>query len=403
MRLLVCALAVVSGIACPSIALADGMPTQSNDLGKDRLDLSVPDIPAFTALGVSPSTISRPDNIKDLVSSLASGVTAAGTIQSGLALEVSPQKLLGDVSVLRAPWAYTFLSGLRISAATNAVTASPTTQNNARTFFATAGRYGFSTYQPENDPLLQQCLTAALSAQLAKVTPAPPPPPTPATPAAPGSEVVIEKPTLITIDDVGKCRDVMKAANLAPDFAIEVAYAHSEVALNSAKVGDFHPNVDSVWLSVTYGGIRSFKQSDLKAACGSDDPACTNGWDNVLKKVSKAASRAWAFAPIAFLRLDDSRISPATSTDREVDVYLAGRLPLTSDGWSVFVEGGHKFIDVSKKNPAATKDSTPAGIGAELRLANGTWLGLYASADLQSGAILSLGNIKWSIGDNKPF
>ena len=244
------------------------------------------------------------------------------------------------------------------------------------------------------------------------------PPPAAGPPAAPppaevpsvlpkGSAATTDKPPLVDIPDVGACRTVLRAAHLAPDFAFEAAYAHAEVALDSASFSDLHPDMDTAWASVTFNAYRSFGENDIEAARASqlkESGQDKVNWTQLMSSLKNKASTARAFAPIVFARLDGTRISPTTSTDREENVYVAARLPVTSDGWSVFVEGGHKFVDIAKKSPTPRKDSTPAGVGFDLRLSNGTWLGLYASADLQSGTVLSLGNLKWSFGEaNRPF
>jgi hypothetical protein len=417
------------------LALSVAVDAYGDDKGTlkptSRLDLSVPDIPAFTALGVSPSTISRPDNIKDLVSALSTGVSPTGAIQSGLALEVSPEELAITAagSPLSSP-TVDVLGPLRISGATNTVAPSASNQNSAQTFVAAAFRYGYTMYNPRSDTQLFHCLGPALQEQLRRLTqgaaatpsapsnplavsvapaglaesppaapPAAPLPPgqpaperAPVIPRGPGGappEVMAATPTLVANEAIKTCKTVARAANLASPFAIEAAYAHSEVAINSAQLDQLHPYADSGWLSVSasYDSLRSAYQHSTNIA-----------------DLAKDAARAWAFAPIGFVKIDGTRISPATSAERDVNVFVAGRLPVIHDGWSAFVELGHRFIDVTKNLPAPQrKDMTPAGIGFEVRLADGTWLALYASADLQSGTILSLGNLKWSLGENAPF
>jgi hypothetical protein len=45
----------------------------------------------------------------------------------------------------------------------------------------------------------------------------------------------------------------------------------------------------------------------------------------------------------------------------------------------------------------------PLGLGGDLRLGDGTWFGIYAGVDVKSGEIFSLGNVKWSIGEKRPY
>jgi hypothetical protein len=57
------------------------------------LDLSVPDSPAFTVLGLTPDTVTRPATPRELASSLLSGVDQNGNFQTGVAVDTSPYLL----------------------------------------------------------------------------------------------------------------------------------------------------------------------------------------------------------------------------------------------------------------------------------------------------------------------
>jgi hypothetical protein len=364
--------------------------TSASPLTTGRLNLTIPDIAAFTEMGVSPSTVSKPDNIKDFVTALSTGVSASGDVGSGLGIEISPVKLLANEipSLKVSPALINWLGGLRISEGTSALSASPSTQNNAQISEAAAGRYGYSTYNPESDPRLRACLGAAMASALESqhTTPAPP---------------------LAAFGALSSCRKLIRAANLAPAFAFEVVYAHSERAVNSTQLADFHPNQDTGWASVTVG-YDSFKRQLAKRlpACTDESPGCRQQWADLTSDFALLAdaASAWAFAPILFGRVDSARVSPATSTTHVVNVYVAGRVPFTVDGWSIFVEGGHQFMDVGNTSGVPKpNDTTPFAVGGEVQVSNGTWLGVYGSIELQSGAMASLGNIKWSLGENAPF
>jgi hypothetical protein len=57
------------------------------------LDLSVPDSPAFTVLGLTPNTITRPATPRELASSLLNGVDQNGNFQTGVAVDTAPYLL----------------------------------------------------------------------------------------------------------------------------------------------------------------------------------------------------------------------------------------------------------------------------------------------------------------------
>ena len=240
-------------VLTPAIGRADtsssGASSEKPSPSQQRLDLLVPDIPAFTALGVSPSTISRPDNVKDLAAALASGISGRGAVQSGVAIEISPQKLVANAHWLDSPAMYDWLGGLRVSGATNAEATNGTTA----TYVSIGARYSFGGYQPESDQVLFACLANMMRLpDVSQLEPAPPPPPHPSVPAPPSTDtgephpaplhVVSDAPVgIVKLAGLPKCRALIRAANLASDFALELAGAHVEEALGSSKVSDFHP------------------------------------------------------------------------------------------------------------------------------------------------------------------
>jgi len=62
-------------------------------------DLAVPESPAFTILGLTPQTVSRPATPKEFASSLLNGVDEHGNFQSGLALDAVPFLVFAGDSV----------------------------------------------------------------------------------------------------------------------------------------------------------------------------------------------------------------------------------------------------------------------------------------------------------------
>ena len=70
----------------------------------------------------------------------------------------------------------------------------------------------------------------------------------------------------------------------------------------------------------------------------------------------------------------------------------------------MFGEGGYKRMDVSNKvKPNGPSNSLPLGFGGDLQLSGGTWLGVFFGADAISGELFSLGNLKWSLGETRPY
>lgn len=72
-------------------------------LGLMEVDLSVPESPAFTVLGLTPQTVIRPTSPRQFASSLLNGVDMNGNFQSGLALDFVPYLVFaGNELTLRA-------------------------------------------------------------------------------------------------------------------------------------------------------------------------------------------------------------------------------------------------------------------------------------------------------------
>jgi hypothetical protein len=67
-----------------------------------NVDMSVPESPAFTVLGVTPETVIRPTSPRAFATSLLNGVDQNGNFQSGLAMDFVPYLLIaGDELTLR--------------------------------------------------------------------------------------------------------------------------------------------------------------------------------------------------------------------------------------------------------------------------------------------------------------
>lgn len=90
--------------AAPQLAELS-QPVNVDEKGSTALaavDMSVPESPAFTVLGVTPQTVTRPTSPRAFASSLLNGVDTNGNFQSGLALDFVPYLLLaGDQLTLR--------------------------------------------------------------------------------------------------------------------------------------------------------------------------------------------------------------------------------------------------------------------------------------------------------------
>jgi len=91
-----CAIAAVVGLGLPETLEAGQnpqglVPAPSSYKVKDvDIDLSVPESPAFTALGLNPEEIVRPATPREFATSLLNGVDRKGNLQTGVAFDTVP-------------------------------------------------------------------------------------------------------------------------------------------------------------------------------------------------------------------------------------------------------------------------------------------------------------------------
>lgn len=96
---------------------------QPQDLA-GRLDLTVPESPAFVVLGVTPKNVLRPSTGRDLAFALLNGFDANGNVQAGLAIDAKPYLLARGPNITladyRLDWTTRQLSRIQASVATTA-------------------------------------------------------------------------------------------------------------------------------------------------------------------------------------------------------------------------------------------------------------------------------------------
>lgn len=419
--------------SCLVLALLASGPARADNAGADleqrRLDLSLPTIPAFTALGVSPSTVSRPGTVREFSSALANGVNPNGELQSGIAVEASPAKLLAPyLGTENGENLVRVLGGLQLSLATNAAVQEG---GDTLTQAALGARWGLFKYDPWTDDGLARCLVSQLPPPL-QLQPGQPPPvpttpteqpapaaptgpgddlPAPALPAEPGTtlpapagppgvgSVVPEpqEPVEKSLAGLDACRRIARAAHLATT-ALELAYVHTWATTGTPRFDAFRSATDTVWLSFSYG------YNNYKAPAASDDA----GYDALLAELADSRTaraqelrNAWAVEPLLYGRLDAVR--QPTGNDRQYDVFGAVRVPVIWEGMDLFVEAGVRVRDVDRLLGERTTEA-PFGLGGEVRLSNGTWLGLFAGADLTGNqGIFVLSNLHWGVGEERHF
>jgi hypothetical protein len=89
MRPLAASSSAVPHLAVPASPQASPSDTGDNITQRD-VDLTVPESPAFTVLGVNPETVTRPTTAREFATSILNGVDQRGNFQSGVALDFAP-------------------------------------------------------------------------------------------------------------------------------------------------------------------------------------------------------------------------------------------------------------------------------------------------------------------------
>ena len=136
--------------------------TQQPTVTAAELDVSVPESPAFTVLGVSPQEVPRPATPRAFATALISAVGRDGDVQRGLAIDTAPYLLAfgNDLTLneYRESRVRQVLAGTTLSVATTAEEGDDADQRVAVGLRVTL----FDRGDPRLDDELNTCLTAVL-------------------------------------------------------------------------------------------------------------------------------------------------------------------------------------------------------------------------------------------------
>ena len=126
-----------------------------------NVDMSVPESPAFTVLGVTPETVIRPTSPRAFATSLLNGVDKNGNFQSGLAMDFVPYLLIaGDDLTLRK---YQTKQVVRLLSRTQfsfATTKGATTEDKSMRLALGLHLTLWDRGDPRTDETLMSCLSA---------------------------------------------------------------------------------------------------------------------------------------------------------------------------------------------------------------------------------------------------
>lgn len=351
------------------------------------VDLSVPDSPAFTVLGLTPEEVARPTTARKLATSLLNGVDRNGVLQTGVAIDTVPYlALAGQLVTLddyrkRSNYALRFLARTQVSVGT----AKASDVNDKAMRIGLGVRMTlFDRGDPRSDALLDKCFDER---------PELPEPPTFVTPAPPDRPEDIEEWTRdvergrralqdfqAKIDSyvtrvnavVADCREQARKRNWNASKLI-VAVAPTW-ASPSGSADDLGRSGSGVWATLAYGfeqvpGLQHNAQLLVHARRRNDEPILTAKDSNVSE-------------------LQDSRL-------------LGVQLRAGSASTTIAAEGIHE-----RRTPpsgVATADRRYS-VGFEHRVADNLWLGLAmgsgkSSATAEKKGAFVLSSLKWGFAE----
>ncbi len=136
----------------------------SEKIKEAEIDLSVPESPAFTILGLTPQTVIRPTTPREFATSLLNGVDDKGNFQSGIAIDTVPYLLFfgNDLTLDR----YRKSFGTRLFSRTQfSFATTKGTGDQDKTVRVALGLHAtiFDKGDPRTDHLLTQCFNDNLS------------------------------------------------------------------------------------------------------------------------------------------------------------------------------------------------------------------------------------------------
>lgn len=227
-------------------------PGAANDVTADtsNIDLSVPESPAATVLGVTPNTIVRPGTPREFATSLLNGLDQNGNLQTGLAIDTAPFMLFNGMNVTLQDYNSSYMTRLLSRsqfslAATKGASADDTSARLALGFNLTLLDKGDArVYHPERgvDGDVLTCFKDNIK---------PPPPPSSATPTQEEIDQINASTKAFNDKAADICRDKARKANWNRTSWI-VAYAPSWISENG-KSSNFRWNGGAFWTSFAYG------------------------------------------------------------------------------------------------------------------------------------------------------
>jgi len=354
------------------------------------VDLSVPDSPAFSVLGLSPEEVSRPTTVRKLATSLLNGVDRHGVLQSGVAVDVAPYLAVAgealQISDYRRRYGVRFLSRLQTSVAT--VKAASTVDKATRAAVSVRATL-LDQGDPRTDPELDACFDKR------PALPAPPKFIVPPTPIDPTPEQAAEWAVFLK-----RGLEEEQKFNAAVDTYVSRVRAAVDACREEARARNWNRTswimaVARAWTSET-GAFR-----DLGSTGGGAWTTFAYGFEGypVLEHSAQLLLHARA-------RMNEQVARPGEGAPPETrDVWLLGlQFRMGTTDSSVALEA---LFDRTRPEGGSTASSRRFSLGYERRLADNLWLGVAVGGQApapegapQSGGFV-LSSFKWGVAERQ--
>ena len=335
-----------------SALLNNLFPGASNTVTADttNVDLTVPESPAFTVLGVTPSTVVRPGSPKAFATALLNGLDQNGNFQTGLAFDFTPYMMFNGENITIKDYNEHYLTRLLSRTQFSFASTKGASADDNATRLAVGlnltlwDRGDPRVYHPERgDDDVLQCFANSL--QL-------PPIIAPNTPPAQINQIN-EANKAVNDNLADACRDRARKANWNRSSWV-IAYAPSWISKTGDTTG-YKWNGGAAWTSIAYGfeGISALERiaqlifhARYRSRERAPDPA--NAGRFLTQNSTFFGARFRAGSPKFGLNFEDTFIRTHVlggKTDNLHRFSIGAEARITDNLYFVISSGGHVGAD----------------------------------------------------------
>lgn len=220
-----------------------------------NIDLSVPESPGFTILGLTPQTVVRPASPREFATSLLNGVDENGNFQTGVALDATPYLLFFGNEVTIQDYRNSYLTQLLSRTQFSFATVKGASDGDKSTKLGLGLNFTlWDNGDPRQDMDLEQCFNTRLGAVISTFKPIPP------LSSVAEQDLERKRRTTLLQGAAEECRVESRKKNWGKS-SWTVGAAGSWIS-PTGETRNFKWNGGAFWTSVAYGfeGIKGLDQ-----------------------------------------------------------------------------------------------------------------------------------------------